>query len=65
MDEMRSIVDTLNLWNYHYYVLDDPIVSDDEWDALYKKLRALEEQTGTVLPGFADAPRGRRADHGV
>lgn len=56
MDEMRSIVDTLNLWNYHYYVLDDPIVSDDEWDALYKKLRALEEQTGTVLP---DSPTHR------
>lgn len=50
MDDMRAIVDQLNDWNYHYYVLDDPIVSDDEWDALYAKLKALEASAGTVLP---------------
>ena len=31
MDEMRELVNRLNELNYHYYVLDDPIASDDEW----------------------------------
>jgi DNA ligase (NAD+) len=30
--------------NYHYYVLDDPLVDDDEYDALLDELRALEEE---------------------
>ena len=50
MEEMRSLVDRLNQLNYHYYVLDEPLVSDDEWDALYKRLKQLEEELGTVLP---------------
>lgn len=49
MDEMKSIVEKLNHYNYHYYVLDNPIVSDDEWDKLYLQLKKLEEKTGVVL----------------
>lgn len=30
--------------NYRYYVLDDPLVSDAEYDRLMRELRALEEQ---------------------
>jgi len=41
MDEMRQLVDTLNKWSYEYYVLDEPSVSDGEYDALYDRLRAL------------------------
>lgn len=29
--------------NYEYYVLDDPTMSDAEWDAALRELRALEE----------------------
>ena len=50
MEEMRSLVDRLNQWNYHYYVLDDPLVSDDQWDALYRRLKELEESSGVILP---------------
>ena len=35
MDEMKRLVDRLNEPAYAYYVLDDPIISDDEWDELY------------------------------
>ncbi len=49
MDEMKALVEKLNMLNYHYYVLDDPIASDDEWDMLYRKLKKLEEETGVVL----------------
>ncbi len=49
MDEMYELVSRLNDLNYHYYVLDEPIASDDEWDKLYKRLRELEEKYHTVL----------------
>lgn len=32
----------LNEYNYHYYVLDEPIISDAEYDELYKKLKEIE-----------------------
>ena len=50
MDEMTSLKDRLNELAYRYYVLDDPAVSDAEYDALYDKLVALEKSTGVVLP---------------
>jgi DNA ligase (NAD+) len=30
--------------DYRYYVLDDPVVTDRDYDALYQELRALEER---------------------
>ncbi len=53
MEEMRKLVDELNEYAYRYYVLDDPIISDREYDKLYDKLLDLEEQTGTIL---SDSP---------
>ena len=46
---MRELVDQLNKYAYEYYVLDNPTVSDGEYDKLYDELCALEEQTGVVL----------------
>ena len=56
MDEMRNLVDQLNKWSYEYYVLDNPTVSDGEYDALYDKLVLLETESGVVLP---DSPTRR------
>ena len=37
--------------DYRYYVLDDPLISDAEYDALFRKLQALEsEHPGLVTP---------------
>ncbi|MBD5131656.1 MAG: NAD-dependent DNA ligase LigA [Clostridiales bacterium] len=47
--EMKELVDKLNDLAYRYYVLDEPIVSDKEYDALYDRLVTLETLTGTVL----------------
>jgi DNA ligase (NAD+) len=33
----------IDSYNHHYYVLDDPIVSDADYDLLMRELRALEE----------------------
>ena len=48
MSRMRELIDQLNKWAYEYYVLDNPSVSDREYDKLYDELRALEESTGKV-----------------
>ncbi len=49
MEEMKKIVEILNEWAYNYYVLDNPIVSDKEYDMLYDKLVLMEKQSGIVL----------------
>ncbi len=48
MNRMRELIDTLNKWAYEYYVLDNPSVSDREYDKLYDELKELEEQTGVT-----------------
>ena len=55
-DRKRELVDVLNKWAYEYYVLDNPTVSDKEYDALYDELRKLEEESGEVYP---DSPTRR------
>ena len=49
MDKMRELVDLLNKYAYEYYVLDNPTVSDKEYDVLYDQLVALEKDNGEVL----------------
>ncbi len=49
MSEMRKLVDLLNKYAYEYYVLDNPTVSDKEYDILYDKLRKMEEESGEIL----------------
>ena len=56
MNRQRQLVDILNKWAYEYYVLDNPTVSDKEYDALYDELCALEKASGEVYP---DSPTRR------
>ena len=53
---MRQLADELNRAARAYYVLDDPYMSDKEYDALYDELSALEKETGVILP---DSPTHR------
>lgn len=46
---MRELVDVLNKYAYEYYVMDNPTVSDKQYDELYDELRKLEASTGEVL----------------
>ena len=52
----KELVDILNKWAYEYYVLDNPTVSDKEYDTLYDELKRLEEADGEVFP---DSPTRR------
>jgi DNA ligase (NAD+) len=56
MQRIDALVAQLNQHAYRYYTLDDPTVSDAEYDALYDELTALESQTGYVR---ADSPTRR------
>ena len=56
LNTMRELVDKLNDLAYRYYVLDEPIVSDKEYDELYDRLKDLENASGTVLE---DSPTKR------
>ena len=53
---MQELVNYLNHTAHAYYVLDNPLISDREWDALYNRLLAMEKETGVVLP---DSPSHR------
>jgi DNA ligase (NAD+) len=47
--EMEALIEEINKHNIQYYHLDQPIISDQEYDKLYDKLVILEQETGEVL----------------
>ena len=55
--EAAQLRQALSEHNYHYYVLDDPLVTDQEYDRLFRRLQQLElEHPGLVTP---DSPTQR------
>ncbi|MBB3114208.1 DNA ligase (NAD+) [Paenibacillus phyllosphaerae] len=56
MERMHELVALIEQHNYNYYTLDNPTVSDQEYDALYDELVKLERETGTALE---DSPTQR------
>lgn len=57
--EIEELVQLVNKYNYHYHVLDAPIVSDKDYDKAYYKLLDLENKTGYILK---DSPTQRVGD---
>ena len=49
IEELKRLVDEVNLHCHNYYVLDNPTISDYEFDMLYDKLVDLENRLGIVL----------------
>ena len=41
-DRIRELQEQLRHHNYRYYILNDPLISDAEWDRLYRELLDLE-----------------------
>ena len=54
--ETENLVKDLNYHSYRYYVLDSPVISDEEYDRLYFHLKDLEDKYHYVLP---DSPTQR------
>lgn len=50
IEEMKKLIGEIEKHNYNYYVLDNPTISDSEYDKLYYSLVDLEKETGIILP---------------
>ncbi len=55
--EMRALTETINHHAEQYYTYDAPEISDEEYDGLTRRLRALEEQYPALAA--ADSPTRR------
>lgn len=47
-NRIKELIEIINDLNYYYYTLDNPKVSDKEYDALYDELVELEEKTNII-----------------
>jgi DNA ligase (NAD+) len=57
VDEVEDLRSTLRRHEHLYYVLDQPAISDAEYDALMNRLRDLELQHPELMT--VDSPTGR------
>jgi len=46
INELRNLIEK---HNYHYYILDDPIISDSEWDSLFRELENIESNYPNLI----------------
>ena len=50
MERMQALVRELKETAYAYYVLDNPVISDMQWDRMYDELVALERRLASCCP---------------
>ncbi len=70
---IRELCDVIHEHNRHYYVEDNPTVSDAEWDRLFRELQALEAEfpelrepdSPTQRVGAKPLDAFQKAKHGV
>ncbi|HSB34036.1 MAG TPA: NAD-dependent DNA ligase LigA [Nitrospirota bacterium] len=55
-NEIEKLVKELNEHNYRYYVLDAPVISDEAYDRMFRRLQELEETYSYIPP---DSPTQR------
>src|SRR3990172_11487963 len=56
-EQLEELRRTINEHNYRYHVLDEPVVSDAEFDQLMAELRAIESEHPEWIP--PDSPTQR------
>ncbi|MEJ7672969.1 MAG: hypothetical protein WKF59_09705 [Chitinophagaceae bacterium] len=54
---LNELRDALRFHEHRYYVLDEPLISDNEYDQLYKNLEKIEEKTPELIT--PDSPTQR------
>lgn len=47
--QISTLIDQIRRYDYHYYVLDEPLVPDADYDRAFKALQALEAQHPTFI----------------
>lgn len=58
-NKIENLRDVLRFHEYRYYILNDPLISDPEYDSLYKGLEKLEKENPTLIT--SDSPTQRVA----
>ena len=41
LKRLKELTDLIEKNNYHYYILNDPLISDSEWDKLFRELENI------------------------
>lgn len=59
LKEINNLRDVLRFHEYRYYILNDPLLADYEYDQLYKALEKIEQENPTLIT--ADSPTQRVA----
>ncbi len=57
IERVKKLREEIEYHNYRYYVLDSPVISDAEYDALMRELRGLEERYPELIT--PDSPTQR------
>src|SRR6476661_10863332 len=55
--KIESLRNVLRFHEYRYYILNDPLISDAEYDVLYKALEKLEKDNPAIIT--SDSPTQR------
>ncbi len=55
--EYLSLIQRINEYDYHYYVLDNPLIPDADYDSLVRDIRQIEAQHPSIVS--ADSPTQR------
>jgi DNA ligase (NAD+) len=50
INDYKQKIEILNIWANAYYTQDNPIATDEEYDKLYREVRAYEEKTNEIDP---------------
>ncbi len=56
-NNVHDLRDVLRFHEYRYYILNDPLISDAEYDQLFKELEKLEKENPSIIT--ADSPTQR------
>jgi len=63
-DEYLKLVKKMKEYDYHYYTLDNPIITDEEYDKLYKKIEEYEiEHPEDIVPDSPTRRVGYKTQH--
>jgi DNA ligase (NAD+) len=60
LQEYKKAVEQLNLYSHYYYVLDDPLTTDEVYDKLYHQVKEYEEQNSVDI--LKNSPTQRVGD---
>lgn len=56
-NEIESLRNEINLHNYRYYSKDDPVISDQEYDSLFRRLQKLESRFPELITDISPTQR--------